>query len=145
MMHAARTREIFPEVFRNIFCVMDTKLAPATNVTRVVKRFNIWETCSRQQGCSFFAEHKVQFQLGASPSPPTPPPPNPTPRHLTPVPLRIGGHLTRDTCSWNWLIHWDHVNGYEATNKAAATTMCPRFAGALGFISRPHESRLTQS
>ena len=37
--------------FRNIFCVQDKKFVSATNVARVAKRVNIWETWSRQQCC----------------------------------------------------------------------------------------------
>ena len=37
--------------FSETFCVQDTKFVSATNVARVAKRVNIWETWSRQQCC----------------------------------------------------------------------------------------------
>ena len=43
LLRDARTQEKFLEIFRNIFCVQDTKFVSATNVARVAKRVNIWE------------------------------------------------------------------------------------------------------
>ena len=42
---------MFLKIFRNIFCVQDTRLVSATNIARVAKPSNIWETWSRQQRC----------------------------------------------------------------------------------------------
>ena len=51
LLRAARTQEMLLKIFRNIFRVQDTKFVSATNVARVAKRGNIWETRSRQQCC----------------------------------------------------------------------------------------------
>ena len=50
----ADTRNVnFLKIFRNIFCVQDTKFVSDTNVARVAKsRGHIWETWSRQQRCA---------------------------------------------------------------------------------------------
>ena len=37
-------QEMFLKIFRNIFCVQDTKFVSDTNVARVAKRVNIWGT-----------------------------------------------------------------------------------------------------
>ena len=55
LLRAARTQQTFLKIFRNILCVQDTKFASDTNVARVAKRVNIWETWSRQQ----FGRHNV--------------------------------------------------------------------------------------
>ena len=44
LLRAARTKEMFLKIFRNIFCVQDTKFVSDTNVARVAKRGHIWET-----------------------------------------------------------------------------------------------------
>ena len=44
LLRAARTQEMFLKIFRNIFCVQDTKFVSVTNVACVAKRVNIWET-----------------------------------------------------------------------------------------------------
>ena len=41
LLCAARTQNMFLTIFRNNFCVQDTNVASATNVTRVAKRLNI--------------------------------------------------------------------------------------------------------
>ena len=51
LSRAARTQQTFLKIFRNILCVQDSKFASDTNVARVAKRLNIWETWSRQQCC----------------------------------------------------------------------------------------------
>ena len=40
-VHIAKTHEMFLKIFRNIFCIQDTKFVSATNVLRVAKRVNI--------------------------------------------------------------------------------------------------------
>ena len=51
LLRAAQTQEMFLKIFNYILCVQDTKFVSATNVARVAKRVNIWETWSRQQRC----------------------------------------------------------------------------------------------
>ena len=67
LLPAARTQEMFLKIFRNIFCVQDTKFVSVTNVARVAKRVNIWETWSRQQCCShnlgLFIRGKISREL----------------------------------------------------------------------------------
>ena len=48
LSRAARTQEMFLRIFRNILCVLSVL---DTNVARVAKPVNIWDTWSRQQCC----------------------------------------------------------------------------------------------
>ena len=52
-----RVQEMFPKIFRNIFCVQDTTYVSAANVARATKRVKIWETWSRQHVAATMCPH----------------------------------------------------------------------------------------